>query len=110
MNNQILSLIWEWRYVIIYVISAIIFALSMGREALKAKAYSLMLLAKKQAKDGILNSGQAQEDWVVQELYILLKKLKVPFISEEALRPLVHKLYQVAKDYLDDGKLNKSIE
>lgn len=110
MSNEVFKALWEWRFIIIYIISAIVFALSMGKEWFKAKAYSLMLLAKKQAKDGVLNSGREQEDWVVHELYIILRKLKVPFITEEVLRPLVHKLYNVAKDYLDDGQLNSSIK
>jgi len=107
--ENLLTLIWEWRYVVLYVLGVIAFAVFQGKQWVKSQAYAFMLLAKSKAKDGVLNSGQAQEDWVVETLYILLKKLKIPFITEENVRTIVKKLYILAKDYLDDGKINKSI-
>jgi hypothetical protein len=107
---KVFDFIWEWRYVIIYIISFIIFITAQSKQWVNAKTYSLMLLAKSQAKDGILNSGEAQEEWVVDQLYLVLQKLKIPFVTKEALRVLVKKLYSIAKDYLDDGKINNSIK
>lgn len=107
--ENLLNLIWEWRYVVLYILGVIAFAVFQGKQWVKSQAYAFMLLAKSKAKDGVLNSGQAQEDWVVEALYILLKKLKIPFITEETVRAIVKKLYVLAKDYLDDGKINKSI-
>lgn len=107
--ENLINFLWEWRYIIIYIISFVIFLVTHGKQWVNAKAYSLMLLAKSKAKDGVLNSGQEQEDWTVDQLYIVLKKLKIPFVTKEALRPLVRKLYKLAKDYIDDGKLNNSI-
>lgn len=109
MMEKLLTLIWEWRYLILYVLSVIAFVVFQGKQWVKSQAYAFMLLAKSKAKDGILNSGQAQEDWVVEALYILLKKLKIPFVTEETVRVIVKKLYVLAKDYLDDRKINKSI-
>ncbi|WP_315109723.1 hypothetical protein [Clostridium intestinale] len=107
--ENLLTLIWEWRYVFLYALGVIAFAVFQGKQWIKCKAYAFMLLAKSKAKDGILNSGQAQEDWAVEALYILLKKLKIPFVTEETVRAIVKKLYVLAKDYLDDGKINISI-
>lgn len=107
--ENLLTLIWEWRYVTLYALGVIAFAVFQGKQWIKSQAYAFMLLAKSKAKDGVLNSGQAQEDWVVEALNILLKKLKIPFVTEETVRAIVKKLYVLAKDYLDDGKINKSI-
>ncbi|WP_034869274.1 hypothetical protein [Clostridium lundense] len=108
--QAVINFIWEWRYVIIYIISFILFIVSQGKQWFNAKAYSLMLLAKSKAKDGVLASGQEQEDWTVDQLYIILNRLKIPFVTKDALRPVVRKLYRLAKDYIDDGKLNNSIQ
>lgn len=107
--ENLLTLIWEWRYVILYALGVIAFVVFQGKQWVKSQAYAFMLLAKSKAKDGVLNSGQAQEDWVVEALYILLRKSKIPFVTEETVRIIVKRLYAVAKDYLDDGKINKSI-
>jgi hypothetical protein len=84
--------------------------ISMGMQWSKSQAYALMLLAKKKAKDGILASGAEQEKFVVDALYILLQKLKIPFITKENLQLWVHKLYLKAMDYIDDGKFNNSVQ
>ncbi len=107
--ENLLTLIWEWRYLVLYVLAIIIFAVFQGKQWLKSQAYAFMLLAKSKAKDGILNSGQAQEDWVVEALYIILKKLKIPFVSKDILRTIVKNLYSVAKDCLDDGKISRRV-
>lgn len=107
---NILNFVWDYRYLLLWGLTAIVAGIIMGKQWVKGKAYSLMMLAKKLAKDQVLATGTAQEDWVVNALYILLKKLKIPFVTKESLRPLVDKLYKKALDYLDDGKINNSIQ
>lgn len=106
--KTVLNILWECRYIIIWVIIAVIAGVTMGKQWVQAKAYSLMLLAKKLAKDEVLTTGAEQEEWVVNALYILLKKLKIPFVTKEGLRPVVQKLYVKAMDLYDDGQLNNS--
>lgn len=107
---SILNFIWDYRYLLLWGLTALVAGITMGKQWIKEKVYTLMLLAKKLAKDQVLATGAAQEEWVVNALYILLKKLKIPFVTKESLQPLVDKLYKKAMDYLDDGKLNNSIQ
>lgn len=104
------QILWEYRYIIIWILTAVLYAVIMGKEWCKKKALELMLVAKQLSKEKILANGQQQEDWAVKALYLVLKKLKIPFVTEDSLRPIVHKLYKKAMDKLDDGKLNNSIE
>lgn len=104
------QILWDYRFIILWILTAVIYAVVMGKEWCKKKALELMLAAKQLSKEKVLANGQQQEDWAVRALYLLLKKLKIPFVTEEALRTLVHKLYIKAMDKLDDGKLNNSIE
>jgi hypothetical protein len=104
------EILWDYRYIILWVLTAIIYAVVMGKEWCKKKALELMLVAKQMSKEKMLANGQQQEDWAVRNLYLVLKKLKIPFVTEEALRPLIHKLYIMAMDKLDDGTINNSIQ
>jgi hypothetical protein len=104
------SLIWEYRFVLLWLLTAAIYAVVMGKEWCKKKALEVMLVAKQLSKEKVLANGRQQEDWAVKALYLILKKLKIPFVTEEALRPFVHKLYIAAMDKLDDGKFNNSIK
>jgi hypothetical protein len=81
----------------------------MGWQWTKQQAYALMLKAKQLSKENILANGQQQEEWAVKALYLLLKKLKIPFVTEDNLKPIVHALYVKAVDYMDDGKINNSL-
>jgi hypothetical protein len=101
---------WEYRFVLLWILATIIYGVTMGKEWVKAKAYALMLQAKKLAKDGALANGAEQEVWVVNGLYIVLQKLKIPFVTKERLQPIVHKLYIKAIDLLDNGKVDNSIQ
>jgi hypothetical protein len=56
-----------------------------------------------------LKSGAEQEEWVVKNLLQRLPKAWIIFITEDRLRKIVKYLYDKAKDYCDDGKLNNSI-
>lgn len=79
-------------------------------EQVKVKAYKAMLIAKSMAKEGILDGGEAQENWVVDNLWILLPiRLRLCIGSKERLRVLIKWLYHKTKDKLDDGKFNNSI-
>lgn len=104
---KILSLIWELRFIIIWFLLAVVSCIAAGKQWLHNKAYSLMLLAKKLAKDQILNSGKEQEDWATDALYSIIRKFKIPFITKEAVRKIVVDLYIKALNYLEDGSINK---
>lgn len=104
-----LNLLWEYRFVILAIIAIALYAW-LEWEKFKVQAYAIMLQAKRQAKDKILKSGAQQEEWVVRKAYQFLPKRFTIFISEKNMRWIVHKLYHIAKDKLDDGKLNNSIE
>ncbi|KGK88055.1 hypothetical protein [Clostridium sp. HMP27] len=108
MKEQFLSVVWEWRFVIVLIVAVIVFALAEWNK-FKAISYGIMLQAKSKAKDAVLKSGKEQEEWVVKQLYQFLPKTLVAFISEDLMRTIVHYLYIKAKDYLDDGQLNNSI-
>lgn len=106
--NTLLNVLWEWRFIILVIVFAIAFLVLIGWHKTKVLLYQLMLQAKRMAKDAILKSGQEQEEWVVKNaLQFLPFSLKV-FLSEDTVRKIVRWLYQKAKDYADDGKLNNS--
>lgn len=108
--QQILSILWDYRFVIIGLILIVVYGV-MNPAAFKAKLYALMLDAKKLAKDGVLATGKAQEDWVVDHATDYLGKrfaIILKIMSEEQLRALIKKLYDGAMDVLDDGKVNGS--
>jgi hypothetical protein len=89
------------------VLIAVFSGVTMGWQSFRAKAYSLMLLAKQLSKDEVLKTGIEQEEFVVNYSYILFEKCKIP-VSKETLRSWIQKLYIKAMDYLDDGKINNS--
>ncbi|MHC1684938.1 MAG: hypothetical protein AB6733_18685 [Clostridiaceae bacterium] len=103
------ALLWEWRYVIVFVVFMVLFSWSW----FKGKAYKYMMLAKSLAKDAVLNSGAEQEQWVIDTLYKLLPKPIQLITSQDqfnyVMRIIVHRLYIKAKDYLDNGILDNSI-
>lgn len=101
-------LVWDWRFVLAIVLGIVVYAVADWKN-FKIKAYQLMLDAKSLAKDQVLKSGQEQEDWVVEKLYAVMPtKFKV-FISEDLLRKIVYKSYHLAKDIIDNGKIDNSI-
>lgn len=102
------ELIWEYRFVIIVVVAVILFAL-LEWEKFKVTAYTLMLQAKRMAKDAVLKSGAQQEEWVAKKAYQFLPKRWTAFITEDRMRKIVHYLYTKGKDYIDDGEINNSI-
>ena len=101
------QLAWDWRYVILVMFALLLFAVfEWGK--VKEMILSGALMAKKLAKDMILNSGQQQEDWVVERIYPFIPLPAKVFLSEAAFRKLVRYMYGKAKDYLDDGEMNGS--
>jgi hypothetical protein len=101
------ELIWDWRYVILLVVGAVIYTiLEWGR--VKGKILNAIVAAKDLAKDKVLHGGQAQEDWVVSRVYMLLPTRIKLILSEELLRKIIKYLYQKSMDLIDDGKVNDS--
>lgn len=109
MLDTIKTVLYEYRFIIAVVIAVIIFAF-LEWEKTKRILYALMLQAKSLAKDAVLKSGQAQENWVVEKAMRYLP-LYVIFIlgGETQVRKIIKWLFQKGKDYIDDGKLNDSI-
>jgi hypothetical protein len=106
--KELFGILWEWRFVIGVAIAFGAWCILEWEKA-KGGLYQLMLLAKGKAKDMILNSGQEQEDWVVEKAWSLLPlKFKI-FLNEDTLRKIIRWLYRKAKDKLDNGKLDGSI-
>lgn len=102
------NVLFEYRFIIAALIGFLFFAL-FEWEKTKGIISKLMLTAKSMAKDTILKSGAAQEQWVLERAYMYLPKWITMFIPKEVMLKLIRYLYHMAKDYLDDGKLNNSI-
>ena len=101
--------LWEWRWVILVFFALIVFCVfEWGK--VKELILEGALMAKKLAKDAVLNSGKEQEDWVVQRIWPCLPLPVKIVLSEEMFRKLIRWLYGKAKDYLDDGELNNSAQ
>jgi len=102
------ELIIEYRFILTVALAAFIFAL-FEWEKFKGILYALMLQAKSMAKDAVLKSGKEQEEWVLQKAYAYLPRWITFAIPQEVMRKIISWLYNMTKDYLDDGKLNNSI-
>lgn len=98
------AFIWEYRFVIAWVVFMVLFAWTM----FKGKVYEYMMLAKSLAKDAVLKSGAEQEGWVVRTIYRFVPGANL--VPESVMKVVVHNLYHTAKDKLDNGKLDNSIE
>lgn len=66
------------------------------------KVYQLFIMAEKEAKKG------EKMDFVVNKIYQLIPIPFNIFINESALRWLLQKMFDVIKDFLNDGKINKN--
>lgn len=98
------AFIWEYRFVIVWIVFMALFAWTM----FKGKTYEYMMLAKSLAKDAVLKSGTEQEGWVIKAIYKFVPGSAL--IPESVLKVVVHHLYRTAKDKLDNGLLDNSIE
>lgn len=105
--EKVLNIIWEYRYIIMWVVMAGLYALTEWNN-FKSKVTALMLDAKKLAKDGILKNGEQQVEWIVLQAYQKLPK-RYQFINQETLKKVIAWLYIKAMDYIDDGQFNNSI-
>lgn len=113
----ILENLIEYRYVIIFVIGVIVYAIE-NPSLFKRRLVNACLSAKQLAKDGVLITGKAQEDWVVNHIDLFIGRRfswVLHFIPDAKLRGWIKELYTTALDilqcnYLDkvvDGTLNK---
>lgn len=105
---KVLNFMWEYRFIIVTMVSIALY-IAFDWKGFKADAYNYMLRAKSMAKDGILKTGKAQEDWVVNMILEKAPKSWVRFLTEEQKRKIIKKLYSAGLDLIDDGKLNGSI-
>lgn len=103
-----MNILWEYRFIIVIAVAVILFAF-LEWQKFKTICYELMLQAKSLAKDAILKSGDQQAEWVVKKAFQYLPKRFTVFITEDRMRKIVFYLYHKAKDYLDDGEFNGSV-
>jgi len=101
------DLIWEWRYVIILALISVLYTI-LEWSNVKGRILNAIVAAKDLAKDKVLHGGQAQEDWVVSRVILILPLRLKLLLSEELLRKIIKYLYQKSIDLLDDGKVNNS--
>lgn len=87
----------------------VVVAIIIDWKTIKSHLIEFMVIAKDQAKDGILNSGQAQEDFVVALAYKYLPKRFTIFINYDRMHTIVRYFYMLLQDRLDDGEWNNSV-
>lgn len=82
-----------------------------GKEAALTKAreiaYGLMLQAEKRFGPG---DGPVKMDWVANTIWPLLPKTAQFVLTQGMLTELLEDVYATAKDLLDDGQMNDSVE
>ena len=95
-------------YIVMGVIALIVFivlVLLVKIDGLRNRAFALFLEAEK-------NVDENKFDYVCNNLYDYVPAIIKIFLSDESFKKLVQMLYnhtrKIAKDLLDDGKLNKS--
>lgn len=109
--EKLIPIIWEWRYVLVAIFMVLIYSVVEWKKVKKLLTENI-IKARELAKDFVLESGQEQEDWVVERVYDLLPMSVVailtPFGGKAALRKLVKIVYYKMKDYLDNQKFDNS--
>lgn len=76
-------------------------------EKLRGIAYALMLQAERIFSDG---EGKKKFEAVFEKLYYdLIPAWLRLFVAPEGIREKLQEWYDIAKDYLDDGKIDKSL-
>ena len=109
--ENLMNLAWEYRYIIVAAIGFIIFAfVGVGYTNIKKYINAGIMKAEKWAKDQTLANGQEKEDWVVANIYPLIPFYIKGFVNEEVFRVLVRVFFFFLVDWLDDGKINGSIQ
>ena len=86
----------------ILLIIAILIVILKACSKFRNKVYQLFIKAEKEAKKG------EKMDYVVEQIYNYIPMPINIFINENALRWLLQKMFDVIKDFLNDGKLNKN--
>lgn len=66
------------------------------------KVYQLFIKAEKEVKKG------EKMDYVVGQIYLLIPSPFNIFINESVLRWVLQKMFDVVKDFLNDGKINNN--
>lgn len=74
--------------------------------ALRETVYKFMLLAEEKFGQG---EGPKKFNWVADKAYLLIPPSLKLLLSKDDLRNIVQDLFDGAKDFMDDGKLNKSV-
>ncbi len=77
-------------------------------DELRKFAYTLILQAEKNIAGS--KRGQERFNLVLGQLYNLIPGWLKFFISEKSMREKLQSWFDEVKDYLDDGKLNKSTQ
>lgn len=111
MINIITSFIYaNWITIIVIVLAVIYigyFVVTKQYAKIRSVAYALMLQAER-----ILTTSPGKEKFeaVFNELYSRIPKWIRLFVSQQTLKEELQKWYDLAKDYLDDTKVNGSVE
>jgi len=66
----------------------------------RTRIYKLFIKAEKVAQSG------KKMDYVIDNIYSYLPSIAKVFINETALRWIVQRMFNVVKDFLNDGKFN----
>ena len=103
------ELLWDYRFILILLVVFILYCVFEWGNV-KGQILKAIVAAKDLAKDKILHGGQAQEDWVVSRVYLILPLRVKLLLSEELLRKIIRYLYQKCMDLLDDGQVNNSFK
>ena len=103
---KILNILWEYRYIILWAVIITLYALTEWN-GFKARITTLMLDAKKLAKDGVLKDGERQVEWIILQAYQKLPK-RYQLLNQDTMKKIIKWLYSKAMDYIDDGQLNNS--
>lgn len=82
------------------IILAVIYFILKVCHRFRAWAYKLFLVAEKNVESG------KKMDYVVQQIYSALPYPASVFLNEKALRYILQKMFDVVKDFLNDGKVN----
>lgn len=100
----------NWATILIIAVFAgyvIYLAVNKKWEQLRAMGYRLILQAEK-AITGT-KKGRERFEYVLKQLYTLIPGWLQFFISEESLREKLQEWYESIKDYMEDGKMNKTM-
>lgn len=66
------------------------------------KVYQLFIKAEKEAQKG------EKMEYVIAQIYTLIPYPLSLFVNESALRWILQKMFDVVKDFLNDGKINNN--